>query len=565
MFKGIKWAYCACALLLGMSALPAQVEGVTRKAMEIHKRPLNRVPNLSIVDRSIRFEDANRNGVIDADEEATLFFSLNNAASASGAAEETVCEVRVEGTSFGISIPERMGLGTIPIGSTLEFSLPIRSEMNTKDGEVTFYLKVRDRFGVGTRETSVSLNTLAFRTPDVLVVDSRVRQGVIERRVTFDYDFMVQNKGDGFAYDVRCELEFVDEGVHPVSQHSFKFERMAPGEVREVSVGLTVQDDYRHKEIRFNVLLRESFGRYAETFVEALPLDAPMEQTYRPLGAEVQSGQGGGVAFYGSDVDRDIPMGKRVHANRFALLIGNEDYVSNNPGLSRTQNVPFAESDARVMKKYFQQLWGVPEENTILEINAGKVDMERALAKLSNFASALDGDAELIFYYSGHGLPSEETKEPYLIPVDVDGDDPERGVSLEEVYAELGKNPTQRTTVFLDACFSGGARDGSLIAGMKGLTRVPEEVEAGGRAVVFASSSGSQSSGVYEDQEHGYFTYFLLKYMQELKGRLEYGDLFEFVKKEVRLQSTREGKDQEPTVKVAPSVIDEWRNWGIDD
>ena len=181
--------------------------------------------------------------------------------------------------------------------------------------------------------------------------------------------------------------------------------------------------------------------------------------------------------------------------------------------------------------------------------------MERALSQLANFAEALEGEAELIFYYSGHGLPSEETKDPFLIPVDVDGNSPELGLSLEAVYSKLGRQETQRTTVFLDACFSGGARNGSLIAGMKGIARVPEEVEAGGRAVVFASSSGSQSSGVYEEQEHGYFTYYLLKYMQETKGKLNYGDMYDFVRKKVKLQSNREGKDQEPSVRVAPPVI----------
>ena len=31
----------------------------------------------------------------------------------------------------------------------------------------------------------------------------------------------------------------------------------------------------------------------------------------------------------------------------------------------------------------------------------------------------LGPDGELIFYYAGHGFPDEQTKEPYLIPVDV--------------------------------------------------------------------------------------------------------------------------------------------------
>ena len=555
-----------CAVLLACSfTLMSQIEGVTRKSMEIRKRPLSRVPVLAIQEGSIRLEDDNQNGKIDAGEEATLFFTLNNARTATGEAKDAVCEVRVEGTSFGITVPEKVRLGSIPVGSSTEFSLPISTQMNTKDGEVTFHIKVRDRFGVGTRETGVRLETLGFRPPDVRVVDSRVKQGVIERRVTFDYEFMVQNAGDGFAHDVRCELEFVDEGVHPVSKHTFKFDRMAPGEVRELAVGLTVQDDYPHDEVRFNILLVESFDRYAETFVEALPIDAPIDQVYRPRSSGVSVDAGSGTAFFGSDVDRDIPQSRKEHPNRFALLIGNEDYTSLNPGLNQNQDVPYAVADAEVMKQYLVDLWGVPVDNIIIETNATKVTMERAITQLSNYAEAWEGEAELFFYYSGHGLPSEDTKEPYLIPADVNGDQPELGLSLQSVYTKLGEHPVLRTTVFLDACFSGGARDGSLIAGMKGLTRVPADVDAGDRTVVFASSSGNQSSGVFEDQEHGYFTYFLLKYMQEAKGKLNYGEMFDYVRREVKLQSNRDGRDQEPSVRVAPSVIDAWRSWGLED
>jgi len=543
----------------------AQIDGVTRKAMSIHKRPLNRVPNLSIVDGSIRLEDGNQNGKLDADEQATLFFTLNNASSASGEAQEVLCEIRVEGSSFGITVPEQMRLGNLPIGSTMEVSLPIRTEMNTKDGELTLAIKVQDRFGIGVRETPVVLDTRGFRAPEVAVVDHRVKQGLIERRSVFDYEFMVQNKGEGYAYDVRCEIELVDQGVHPVSQHTYKFDRLAPGEYRELSVSLTVQDDYPHEEVRFNVLLRESFGRYAETYVESLPIEAPLEQIYKPIASSVSGGNGNDMAFFGSDVDKDIPDLKKKFNNRFALIIGNQDYTTFNPGLNSTQDVPYAAADAQVMKAYFERLWGIPEDNIIMELNATKVSMERAVARLSNYAGALEGEAELFFYYSGHGLPSEETSEPYLIPVDVNGDDAEFGLSLEDVYSKLGEHPTLRTTVFLDACFSGGARSGTLIAGMKGLTRVPEDVEAGGRTVVFASSSGKQSSGVFEEQEHGYFTYFLLKYMQQVKGKLNYGEMFDEVRREVRLQSNRDGPEQEPSIRVAPAVIDEWRNWGWDD
>lgn len=559
---------CTLCLTMAVTMVPrvwGQVEVATRKSMTIQRRPVIAPPQLSIVDGSIRFEDVNENGALDAEEEATLSYRLNNAETALGDAQGLVCEVRMEGATSGITVSEQIRLADVPRGATMEFAVPLRSSMKTKDGEVLVHLKIKEPLGFGPPETSIKVNTLAFRAPDLLVVDHRVKEGEIKRGQAFTYQFLVRNKGEGFAYGVRCELELVDPGVQPLSTQSFKFDRLAPGEVKELWVSVIVPPDYPHEEVQFKVVLDESYGRYADTFLGSLPIEALLNQEmWQVPTADAGSGDGGSF-FFGSDVDRNIPSSRKTRENRFALLIGNEHYAAANPGLNPTQDVPFAEADARVMQRYLTGLWGVPEDNILLEIDATKVTMERSLAKLANFAEALEGDAELIFYYSGHGLPSEETKEPFLIPVDVDGDTPELGLSLEEVYARLGRQETKRTTVFLDACFSGGARNGSLIAGMKGIARVPEEVEAGGRAVVFASSSGSQSSGVFEAQEHGYFTYYLLKYMQETKGKLTYGDMYDYVRKKVKLQSNREGKDQEPSVRVAPPVIDEWRSWGMDE
>lgn len=553
-------------LLLAVSEGTAQVEAVTRRAMSIQRRPVIAPPQLSIVEGSMRFEDGNGNGVLDANEQATLNYQLSNAATALGDGQGMVCEIRLEGATSGVIVAEQIRLADLPRGATMQFAVPIQSSMKTKDGEVMVFLKIREPLGFGPPEKSVKINTLGFRQPELLVVDHRVKEGEIKRGQAFTYQFLVRNKGEGFAYDVRCELELLDEGVQPLSTQSFKFDRMEPGEVKELWVSVIAPPDYPHEEVQFKVVLDESLGRYADTFVGSLPLEAMLDQAMWqvPVTDGGVSGRGASV-FFGSDVDRNIPVLKKRNEQRFALIIGNEKYASSNPGLNPTQDVPYAEADAFMVRQYFEKMWGIPEENIILETNATKVTMERVLSQLSNFAAAMDGDAELIFYYSGHGLPSEATKEPFLIPVDVDGNDPELGLSLEEVYEQLGSSPTRRTTVFLDACFSGGARNGSLIAGMKGLSRVPEEVEAGGNAIVFASSSGSQSSGVFEDQEHGYFTYFLLKYMQETKGRLKYGEMYDFVRKQVKLQSNRDGRDQEPSVRVAPSVIDEWRSWGVED
>ncbi|PIX32524.1 MAG: caspase, partial [Bacteroidetes bacterium CG_4_8_14_3_um_filter_31_14] len=148
----------------------------------------------------------------------------------------------------------------------------------------------------------------------------------------------------------------------------------------------------------------------------------------------------------------------------------------------------------------------------------------QGIAWLNNLAKVDNGNAELIFYYSGHGLPDEQTKESYLMPVDISGTNIAQAIKLTDVYNKLNENPAKKVSVFLDACFSGGARNQGLIA-MKGVKINPEEVLITGNMVVFSSSSGDESSGVYREQQHGFFTYFLLKKLQESKGNISYKEL----------------------------------------
>ena len=189
--------------------------------------------------------------------------------------------------------------------------------------------------------------------------------------------------------------------------------------------------------------------------------------------------------------------------------------------------------------------------------------MLQNLELISKIAKANNGNAELIFYYAGHGLPDEQTKEPYLIPVDVSGNDLKYAVKLMEVYKKLTENPSQKVTVFLDACFSGGARNESLLA-LRGVKIKPKENVLGSNLVVFTSSSGDESSAPYKDKQHGMFTYYLLKKLQSSKGNCTYKELEEYLKNEISVNSLVINKKQQtPQVIGSPDVEEKWKNWKI--
>ena len=189
--------------------------------------------------------------------------------------------------------------------------------------------------------------------------------------------------------------------------------------------------------------------------------------------------------------------------------------------------------------------------------------MQREIDLVTAIMEKLGEQGELIFYYAGHGFPDENTKVPYLIPVDVDATNLSAAIKLSDVYKKLGETGAGRITVFLDACFSGGGRNQGLLAA-RGVAIKPKKENINGNMVVFSASSGEQSALPYPEEKHGMFTYFLLDKLQQTDGNVTYGELADYLSNKVGLESLRvNGKPQDPEMNVSYQVSDNWKRWTI--
>jgi hypothetical protein len=264
-----------------------------------------------------------------------------------------------------------------------------------------------------------------------------------------------------------------------------------------------------------------------------------------------------------SDVDMNIPETNIQNQKTFALVIGNEDYSSFQMDLNTDMNVEFASIDAKTFTKYLTKTLGIPDENITLLVNATAGQMRQSIARLSAIAEAYEGEANLIFYYAGHGLPKEETDEPYLIPVDVSSSSLDYALKLEDVFNKLTEHETARVTVFLDACFSGGARNQGLVAA-RGVRIKPKSPFVLGNLIVFSASSEDQTAHPYREKAHGIFTYYLLKGLQISNGEMSYGELEDFIRTNVMRKSVLvNNKVQIPEVKVSPIFEYTWEDMGF--
>lgn len=278
-----------------------------------------------------------------------------------------------------------------------------------------------------------------------------------------------------------------------------------------------------------------------------------------------EGGKKGYVFAKNSDVDKNIPSTPNQNSNRFALIIGNEDYSSHQLDLSDEVNVDYARNDASAFKEYAINVLGIPQENMIFMLDATTGKMNQGIAKANKILKITDGEAEMFVYYAGHGLPDEQTKEAYIMPVDVSGKNATEGIALKTMYEKLTEYPSKRVTVFIDACFSGGARNQGLLAA-RGVKINPKESPLKGNLVVFSASSGVQSSLPYKQKEHGFFTYYLLKKLKESRGQVTYNELSEYLIDNVSLKSVLiNDKEQSPKVSISSESQNIWMNWKINE
>lgn len=263
-----------------------------------------------------------------------------------------------------------------------------------------------------------------------------------------------------------------------------------------------------------------------------------------------------------SEVDSNIPQTNIVKNSTYALIVGNEDYSTYQADLGKESDVYCAINDAKIFAEYCVKTFGIPDRQVKVLTNATAAQIKQGLAWLKELASIEKGRAELIFYYSGHGLPHDVTREPYLIPVDVSAGHIEIAIPLYDIYQSINQYPVKRNIVILDACFSGGARNAPLVAAKK-VKVTPKASAVRGNTVVLSSSSNEEASGVYVEKQHGYFTYFLLKKIQETKGNVTLGELFDYVQSNVLKETAIMGSKQTPTASAGNEIADSWQSWNI--
>ncbi|MEN8122463.1 MAG: caspase family protein [Bacteroidota bacterium] len=265
-----------------------------------------------------------------------------------------------------------------------------------------------------------------------------------------------------------------------------------------------------------------------------------------------------------SDIDKYIPAVSRPDKRKYALIIGNEGYANESTGLSHNFNVPFARNDALIFKEYAIKFLGVPTKNITLLLDASKKEMRESIITLSKLVSKIKekDQAQVIFYYAGHGLADTTTKAPHLMPVDIPPSQISNAIPMEFLYKKIWESRSTKSLVVIDASFNNGGRKiGLLGPSIKNVN--PRKEVISGNTIVFMAISEMHTSNAYAVKKHGLFTYYFLKTLKESRGRINLLTLSNSIKTNVGLKAQELGHHQVPITLVSIAIRDIWQDWKV--
>ena len=419
-------------------------------------------------------------------------------------------------------------------------------------------------------QSTLKSNQLVITEYKVKEVRKSKANNQIDLNEMLDLNFTIKNMGPGNAL-LDFEVSSDQIGVNLLGKvegpdilvRNPRPQTVLPGDYHSVTYRYYLNSEFRDRELKFNIKATDQSlgGDFSADMIFPVQLDGSFGE-WKERQVITRKTWEEELPRHVENVDKDIPVTHRSQKRTYALIIGNEDYRSRQRGLSIEQNAEFAVNDAEVFKSYCEQTLGIPERQIRILRNATAAEISQGLAWINNLARIENGNAKLIFYYSGHGMPDSEDRTPVLLPVDVSANNLEFGVPLADAYSALVEYPAEQITVFLDACFSGTGKNLGLLPS-KGIKVRANRNTLLGNMVVFSSSSNLETSSIYREARHGYFTYFLLKKLKETRGNVRLDELSSYLIQSVQKETGLNGIVQTPEVNVSKEASENWQNWKL--
>lgn len=503
------------------------------------------------LDASITFSEPSGNNMLDAEETATLTIEVVNRGK--GAANMVEARFSLSGSN-AVSLPATLYFGEIKAGQTLSKSISLHGETNLVDAQAELRISFNEQNGFPPDDKILRFNTKALLEPDIYIADTGIEDqsgnGRIEPGEQVEVRASIHNRGQGTAKAVRAEvkpgeLAYFMQGSNALHDLG----DIPPGGYKDIIFEIVSARTATRLDIRID--LNEARARFSKT---SQALNLAFNRPERTADAMVITGtqtqaQISAAPGLSIDIEQDIPLLAKSNKNRWAVVIGIENYRS-------ASRVRFARRDAEYMTEYFNKVLGIPMANIYVKLDENATS--GTLKEIFDPKGWLDKnaskkDSEIYIYYSGHGAPDLGNKKAYLLPHDGNPNYASiSGYDLETLYANLQSLKAKQVTLFLDSCFSGANRENEIILADARPVFVQTNLpQTSGSLSVFAASSGQEIASAYADRLHGLFSYYLMKGMRgnadaNADKKITLAEMNDYLNENVPAAARRMGREQNP-------------------
>ena len=480
------------------------------------------IPELEVTDLS--FSEPSGNDKLDAGEDASFTLKIKN--KGNGRAQNITASMSSQ-VSQGLSYEQQQYLSGIAPGKSRKVTFSVSTDKKLPEGDIGFDFSFREANGFPPDDFTYPVTAEAFKAPRLALFNTTIEEqrshnnnGQIEKAEVIRARMKVINQGEGTARDVHANLHIANPNIKLInSRTNHALGKMEPGAIETVDFSFAVNKEYDgSSELPVQLtLLSEDSKQYGGDY----PLKLSLHRGNPPRPPE-----------FIPDVDQNIPTTGRSKDNAVAVVIGNEDY-------KETEDVEYAINDAETVKQYLVRMLGYKEENVYVEKDASKGVFETYFGTEDNYRGKLyhqvkPGKSEVFVYYSGHGAPDVQQQKGYFVPVECDPQYVAQGGYQRNIlYNNLARLPARKTTVVVDACFSGKNILGDAKIIQPKINNPSFTMQNG---VLLTSSRGNQVSRTYNEKQHSLYTYYFLKALKEKEttdqngdGQLTYGEIHDYV------------------------------------
>ena len=494
-------------------------------------------PNFNV--QGVTVNDPSGNGMIDAREKGTLQIAIFN--DGQSPAHNIIVSVLPKNPEMYMVIGEPFVIDTLEAGRIKYANIGIEGMLQLESGEHDFEVFISSRENVGLDlPFEFKIESKSMVPPRMIIADFAISNDFGTQYIPKDeivsLTMRLQNVGEGETESVLVNVIENRTYMTPEFTGEITLPAFNPGDYMDIEIPIKSSES----NFAIEVELSDYLGKKSITRIDLETMKnyrSPMELTIQDIGAV-------DIVYYPDelgevDVDRRIPLGRK-NPNALAVIIGTQEYEDKNyPYLE------YADRDRDVMRTYFRQSFGLSDFQILpskpWQMEGGpsgdeyrmifdpyQGDLRKRIISAEKY-SEMD-EIDLYVYFRGYG--EWINGRPFLIPRDAVYDRDVTKFSLDEMISNLSRLSVlgiiNTITLFMDVTYINPEESSGLLWDYPDL---PEKIS------ILSSNSNGETSQLYDDKKHSFFTYSLLKGFSgnadDGNNIIDLGEITEYVYKSV--------------------------------